>query len=91
MYAVFFEERHLIPQGHFHEVCFEDLERDPIRQVIRVYEALDLPDFSHIEESLQTYVASIAGYQKNRHPMLPSELRQRISQEWRAAIDEWGY
>jgi len=32
MYKVLFEECSLIPEGHFHEICFEDLEQDPIGQ-----------------------------------------------------------
>jgi hypothetical protein len=91
MYEVFFEERELIPAGNFHEVCYEELELDPIGQVRGIYEALDLPNFSQVEARLQNYVDSIAGYQKNQHPELSAELRQRISREWRASIEEWGY
>jgi omega-hydroxy-beta-dihydromenaquinone-9 sulfotransferase len=33
MYEAFFEDRSLIPNGRYHEVCFEDLERDPLGQM----------------------------------------------------------
>jgi len=91
MYRVFFEERSLIPKGHFHEVCFEELEADPVGQLRRMYEALDLADFGPAEPALQRYVDSIAGYKKNEFPELPSELRKRIATDWRACFDEWGY
>ena len=91
MYDVFFEERHLIPSGHFHEIAFEELEQDPLGQVQRLYEALELPEFSQCETAMRSYVASLAGYQKNQFPSLPSELRQRIAQEWQASFTEWGY
>jgi|GEM_PF-5298004 len=42
VYDVFFEERGLIPGGHFHEIGFEALEADPIGQVRGIYEALAL-------------------------------------------------
>ena len=42
----FFEERALIPAGHFHELSFEELEADPIGQLCSAYEALDLPPSS---------------------------------------------
>lgn len=64
VYDAFFEERGLIPKGHFHEVCFEALEADPIGQVRRTYEALALPDFGHAEPALRVYLDSIAGYKK---------------------------
>lgn len=91
MYAVFFEERSSIPAGHFHEVCYEELEQDPLGQVKRLYNALDLPDFAHAEPALRGYVASIAGYQKNEFPNLPAELRRRIAEEWRESFEQWGY
>ena len=91
VYDVFFEDRALIPKGHFHEVCFEALEVDPIGQVRGIYEALALPDFGHIETALRRYTESIAGYKKNALPDVPSDVRSRITEEWRRCFDEWGY
>jgi hypothetical protein len=91
LYDAFFEERGLIPAGHFHEVGFERLEADPIGEVGRIYEALGLPDFSHVEPALRRYVDSIAGYRKNASPPLSDELRRRIVAEWRPCFEEWGY
>jgi omega-hydroxy-beta-dihydromenaquinone-9 sulfotransferase len=91
MYDVFFEERGLIPAGHFHEIGFEPLERDPIGEVGRIYEALGLPDFRHVEPALRRYVDSIAGYAKNAFPPLPADLRRRIATQSRPCFEEWGY
>jgi hypothetical protein len=91
VYDVFFEERGLIPKGHFHEVGFEALEADPIGQVQGIYEALALPAFGHVEPALRRYLAAIAGYRKNTLPELPAELRSRVAREWRRCFDEWGY
>ena len=46
MYDRFFAERPLIPAGRYHEIAFEDLERDPVGQLREIYAKLDLPDFS---------------------------------------------
>jgi hypothetical protein len=91
VYDVFFEERGLIPKGHFHEVRFETLEVDPIGQLRAIYEALALPDFGHVEPSLHGYLAAIAGYRKNTLPELAADLRSRVAKEWRRCFDEWGY
>ncbi|HZR20097.1 MAG TPA: sulfotransferase [Verrucomicrobiae bacterium] len=91
MYDAFFEQKPLIPAGRFHELSFEDLERDPIGQVRGLYEALDLPDFSQIEPKLRRYVESLAGYRKNRFSDLPAELKQRIRTEWSVCFEKWGY
>jgi hypothetical protein len=91
MYQVFFEERSLIPAGHFHEICFEDLEADPLGQLRMLYEALGLPDFEHVRPHLERYVARLSGYQKNTLPDVSPELKQRIVVGWRQWFDEWGY
>jgi len=82
VYDVFFEERGLIPKGHFHEIGFEALEADPIGQVRGIYEALALPDFRQVEPVLRRYVESLSGYKKNTLPELPPDLRERIAGEW---------
>lgn len=91
MYDAFFEERELIPAGHYHEVGFERLEADPIGEVGRIYEALRLPEFRHIEPALRRYVGSIAGYTKNAFPPLSDDLRRRIAIHWRPCFEAWGY
>jgi LPS sulfotransferase NodH len=91
MYDAFFEERGLIPRGHFHEVGFEALEADSLAQMRKLYEALDLPDFRHVEPVLRHYLDSIAGYKKNTWPELPADVRARIAKEWRRCFEAWGY
>src|SRR5215208_5840142 len=61
MYDSFFEERHLIPEGRFHELSFEELERDPVGVVRRIYEHLDIHGFEEFESSLKRYVGSVSG------------------------------
>jgi hypothetical protein len=91
VYDTFFEESRLIPDGHFHETSFENLEVDPIGQVPSIYKALSLPDFGNVEPLLRRYVNSIAGYKKNTLPELGPDLRFRVAREWRRCFEEWGY
>jgi hypothetical protein len=90
-YDAYFEERGLIPKGHFHEIGFEEVEADPLGQLRGVYEALALPDFGHVEPAVERYLRCIAGYEKNTFPELPADLQVRIAREWRRSFDEWGY
>jgi hypothetical protein len=91
MYDSFFEERHLIPEGRFHELSFEELERDPVGEVRRIYERLDIPGFEEFEPSLKRYVGSVSGYRKNEYPELPAALREKIARAWERCFEEWGY
>jgi hypothetical protein len=91
LYDAFFEERGLIPAGHFHELGYADLEKGPLGEMRKLYEALDLPAFAHVEPALRAYLDSLSGYRKNVFPELAPELRRRIASEWRRCFDEWGY
>jgi hypothetical protein len=91
MFDAFIEEKGMIREDRFHEVRFEDLERDPIGEMRSVYEALSLPDFGVVEPSMRSYVGSLSGYKKNTYLPLTPELRERIAQEWRRCFEQWGY
>jgi hypothetical protein len=87
----FFEERDLIPDGQFHEIRFEDLERDPVAEMRGLYERLGIPGFEAFRPALENYVRSNSNYRKNEYQKLPSSLRREISQAWRRSFDEWNY
>jgi hypothetical protein len=91
LYAAFFEERGLIGEGHFHEIGFEDLERDPVGEMRALYEKLGLPEFAKVESRLRGYLDSQAGYRKNTFGELEPDVRRRIAGEWKRCFEEWGY
>jgi hypothetical protein len=91
MYDAYFEERALIPEGRLSDVSYEDLERQPINVIGSIYESLGLLGFSDVKPRLQAYLASIAGYRKNRHGDLLEELHRRIAEDWGRSFSEWGY
>ena len=91
MYDAFFEDRALIPAGHYAEVAFEDLEQDMVGTVARAYEAVGLNGYAQLEPKLKAFVESQKDYQKNKHPQLEESLRQRIYSTWQRAFEEFGY
>ncbi len=91
MYDAFFEDRAQIPPGRFTEIAFEDLERDMVGNVARVYEAIGLDGYASLEPRLKAYVESQKDYQKNKHPQIEETLRKRIYGAWERAFDEFGY
>jgi hypothetical protein len=91
MYDVYFEERHLVPEGRLYDMAFTDLEADPVGQIAAAYERLGLEGFDRFEPRLREYLAGLQGYRKNRYERLPEDVRERVANAWRRSFDEWGY
>lgn len=91
LYEAFFEERGLIRADRFHEIGFEELEKDPVGEMRKLYEALALPEFARIEPVLRTYLDTQSDYRKNQFGEIDPAVRGRIVSEWRRCFDEWGY
>jgi hypothetical protein len=87
----YLQDRSLIPRGRLHEISFARLEANPLAEMRGIYEALALPRFGHVERALRSYLDSLASYRRNRFTELRSDLRERITSEWRPWFEEWGY
>ena len=82
--------RRLIPPGRFHRVRYEELVDDPLGEVARIYDRLDLGDFAPCRPLLERRVAEQSDYRTNRYGQ-DDALLDRIEQEWSAIIDSQGY
>jgi hypothetical protein len=91
MYDAYFTDRDRVPAGQLVEVVYEELERDPVNQVRAIYEHLHLGDFEPFRPTLEAYLATTAGYRKNRHPPLDELTRQRVGNAWRRSFEIWNY
>jgi hypothetical protein len=91
LYDAFFRQVDLIPAGQFHQMRFEDLERDPIGELRRLYGALGLAGFESVQPCLERYVGSLAGYRRNRFSSLPADARARVRKAWQRSFQAWGY
>jgi hypothetical protein len=85
------EGRKLVPPGHFHELRYEDLVRDPIGEMRRLYEALDLGGFEEARPRIEDFFKANAGYQTNRYRELEPGLQAEIERRWGEVIRRYGY
>jgi omega-hydroxy-beta-dihydromenaquinone-9 sulfotransferase len=90
MMRQFFADRALIPAGNLAEVRFDDLERDPLGEMRRMYQELSLPGFTQAEAPLRRYIASQASYRKNGFALTEIE-HERVARHWTFAFAELGY
>jgi hypothetical protein len=91
MYDAYFADRDRVPPGQLVEIAYEDLEQDPIGQLRAIYDSLAMGDFEEIRPAMETYLASVAGYQKNRHRRLDDATRTRVATACARSFDAWGY
>ena len=84
-------DKSLIPAGNLVEVKYEDLDKEPLAQLRKVYETLGLPGFAEAEPAFRAYLDSISGYQKLAHKQLDDSAITKINRNWQFAFDALGY
>jgi hypothetical protein len=82
--------KQFIAPDRFHELRYEDLVRDPIGQLSRLYTKLSLRGFATVRPKLEQHLAEIAGYTPAKYDLDP-RLRDEITHRWGAIIDRYGY
>lgn len=90
MMQQFFRDRPSIPSGQIVEVGFEELEREPLKVLQRIYEELNLPGFNDVLPAFESYLASQRAYRKNQFQLSVQE-RELIDRRWAFAFQKFGY
>ena len=80
----------LDPRDALVEVRFEDLERAPLEEIERIYDALALGGFGEARPAIAAYAEAKKRYQKNRYHLTPEE-QARIAERWAGPIARWNY
>jgi omega-hydroxy-beta-dihydromenaquinone-9 sulfotransferase len=82
--------RGLVPADHICEVKYEDLTKDPVGEMRRLYAALDLGDFENLRPNLERYLAETSRYERNRWDLSDAQ-RAEIRRRWGDVIRAYGY
>jgi omega-hydroxy-beta-dihydromenaquinone-9 sulfotransferase len=90
MYAAVERDRHLLPASRFCEVRYEDLVDNPLEQMRKVYDQLELGGFDQALPALREYFAKRADYKTNRFS-IPPETRDEINRRWGPFLRQYGY
>jgi hypothetical protein len=90
MYRSFEKQRGLIPKNQLAELHFEDLTRDMLAQMQRIYQCLSLGDFERVRPGIEQFHQEVADYQSNVY-QLSAELRTRIATTCRSYTQRYGY
>jgi hypothetical protein len=91
MYDAFFEDVVLVDPRRICHVQFEKLERDPVHELRRIYQHLDLGGFDQAAGPVDGHIRKTRGYTKNSYPPLDVHLRDRITTQWSRSFQHWEY
>jgi hypothetical protein len=84
------QETEHLPHDEFIEIRYERLEKDPLAEIKRVYDAFDLDGFAIARPAFESYLASIRTYKKNRYAFSEEDLTL-VEREWGHYLDRWQY
>jgi omega-hydroxy-beta-dihydromenaquinone-9 sulfotransferase len=90
MYDAFERDRGLIGPGQFTEVRYEELVANPVEQMRRVYEELELGEFESVRPGIEAYFSGQKNYKTNRYQITP-EMRAEITRRWGKFLTQYGY
>jgi omega-hydroxy-beta-dihydromenaquinone-9 sulfotransferase len=79
-----------LPTNSFVEICFEDLEKEPLKQIEKIYDQLQLPDLKSALPRFEKYINSLQGYQKNDYPFEAKAI-ELVESHWLPFIQHWNY
>jgi omega-hydroxy-beta-dihydromenaquinone-9 sulfotransferase len=84
------EGTHQISSEKVARVRYENLVADPLREMKRIYSELKLPGYEDARSSIESYIASVAGHQRNRLVLSPAQ-KNSVDEMWGALIRDSGY
>jgi hypothetical protein len=84
------EGKKFIPPRRFHELRYEDLIRDPLGEMRRLYEQLELGSIEEVMARVEKFLTGNAGYQTNRYTLTP-EQHAEVTRRWGDVIRRYGY
>lgn len=90
MYRGFEDQRERLDPASICDVRYEDLVADPVGEVRRIYETLDLGDYAAVEPKIAAYATREKNYRRNVHD-LDESLKTRIRERWAAYFERYGY
>ena len=90
MYRAFEKQRASLDPSRIIDVRYEDLVRDPLAEVERIYHDLDLGDFSIVRNAMAQYLRRQEGYSPNQHFLEP-HVKNEIDRRWGEYMSAYGY
>ena len=86
----YFEQVKLIPKDRIVDVRYEDLVKDPLKTVSKIYSKLKIPGLKNALPGMNKYLDSKKDYKVNVYKY-DEKILKHIYDKWKFTIDMWGY
>lgn len=83
-------DKQLIPAGHLHELKYEDLAADPLAEMEKIYESLQIEHVDEMRRAVAPQVEKLKNYKKNSFVPDPKWARE-VYHRCRAIYERYGY
>jgi hypothetical protein len=90
MYRGFEDQRQRLDPAAVYDLRYEDLVADPVGEVGRIYERLNLGEYSLVRDAIAAAVSEQKDYKTNKHE-LDEGLKARIRERWAGYFERYGY
>ncbi|MFZ5617941.1 MAG: sulfotransferase family protein [Pseudomonadota bacterium] len=75
---------------HYIDLAYEDLDRDGINALARIYAELQLPGFAEAKPKFEAYLVSVKSFEKNKFAY-SDEAAAKVEKRLGRFLDQWGY
>jgi hypothetical protein len=89
-YEKYLKEMALIDEGNISTISYEDLVKDPMPTLKKVYRELALSKFSEASPQIEFELSSYKNYVTNTH-LMEEEVKKKVYKEWEVFFKAYGY
>jgi hypothetical protein len=90
LYTKYFEEKKMIPSNNLVELRYEDFYKNPVNNLKKVYNSLNLNHFNTNRQNFEKFARPYIDYQPNNYE-ISNEVKEKICKEWAFAFEEFRY
>ena len=90
MYSGYESQRQKLDPALVVDLRYEDLIADPVGEVAKLYDRLQLGDFGPVREKVAAFVGTQKDYKPNKHQM-DETLQAKIRDRWAGYFERYGY
>ena len=80
-----------LPKNKISEISFDELSRNPIETLKRIYSDLNIQDFDNALPYFNSYLDKQKNYKKNKFKPLAEDIKRKLTDNWSFAFETWNY